>query len=61
MKAPKFKSGETVTVVASRYMSNAHGRFTVERRLPEEHGEIQYRIKSVTDGHSRVVMECEIA
>ena len=61
MKTPKFRVGQSVRFVGNPYQTNAPGRFTVERSLPEEHGEIQYRIKSATDGHVRVVVECEIA
>jgi len=45
----------------SRYMTKAQGSFKVVRQLPAEHGMNQYRIKSSTDGHERVVMECEVA
>jgi hypothetical protein len=34
--------------------------FEVVRLLPEEHGMWRYRIKSVVDGHERVVLEREL-
>ncbi len=60
MIAHKFKAGQTVTVVARRYESRISGRFEIVRLLPEEHGSSQYRIKSLSDGHERVVMESEL-
>lgn len=61
MMAHKFKAGQTVRVVPSRYMSEARGSFKIVRLLPTEHGVNQYRIKSTTDGHERVVTESEVA
>jgi hypothetical protein len=60
MNAHKFQAGQTVTVIASPYISNARGDFNIVCVLPEEHGMHQYRIKSIADGHLRVVMESEI-
>jgi hypothetical protein len=60
MSAYKFRPGQTVTIVRSPNISNARGSFTIVSILPEEHGTHQYRVKSVTDGHLRVVMESEI-
>jgi hypothetical protein len=60
MIAHKFKAGQTVQLVPSGYITNARGSFTIVCALPEEHGICQYRIKSVTDGHERVVTENEL-
>ncbi len=60
MIAHKFKAGQTVQLVPSGYITNARGSFTIVCVLPEEHGICQYRIKSVTDGHERVVTENEL-
>jgi hypothetical protein len=61
MTKPKFKAGQTVTVLQSAHILDARGSFRVVCALPEERGVQQYRIKSSTDGHVRVVMESEIA
>lgn len=53
----KFKPGQTVTVMARRYDPRIGGNFAVVRALPAEHGNNQYRIRSIVDGHERVVME----
>jgi hypothetical protein len=57
----KFKVGETV-----RFTSNvmrrfgATGRFLVVKLLPSEGGELQYRIKNVTEPHERVAKESQL-
>jgi hypothetical protein len=57
----KFKVGETV-----RFTSNvmrrfgATGRFLVIKLLPSEGGELQYRIKNVTEPHERVAKESQL-
>ena len=60
MAAHKFKPGQTVQLVPSGYVSNVRGSFTIVCALPEEHGIYQYRIRSTTDGHERVVTESEV-
>ena len=39
---------------------SARGRYTIVRLLPEEGNTPQYRIKSKTDGHERVVRETQL-
>jgi hypothetical protein len=58
--AHKFKAGQAVTVAPRRYDPRLGGNFEVVRILPAERGNNQYRIRSVTDGHERVVIEGEI-
>ena len=58
--AYKFKAGQAVTVAPRRYDPKIGGRFEIVRALPDERGNNQYRIRSITDGHERVVMEGEI-
>jgi hypothetical protein len=60
VKPQKFQAGQTVKLVPSSYIRNAHGEFKILAVLPEEHGMRQYRIKSNADGVVRVVMESEI-
>jgi hypothetical protein len=56
----KFRVNQTVELVA-RDVQLATRRFAIVRPLPTEHGVLQYRIKSLTDGHERVVTESELA
>jgi hypothetical protein len=56
----KFKAGQLVRVLPNHNVSDARGSFKVVRVLPTEHGVNQYRIKSETDGHERVVTESEV-
>ena len=60
MAARKFKIGQRVTVTSKRYAHIGRETYEVVRKLPEEHGIFQYRIKSTADGHERVVLENEL-
>jgi hypothetical protein len=60
MKTRKYRTGQMVTMTASRARATPKGRFEVTRLLPAEHGNYQYRIRSVMDGHERVVVEGEL-
>ena len=60
MASHKFKAGQTVAVAPRRYDPKIGGSFKVVRILPAERGYNQYRVRSVLDGHERVVMEGEI-
>jgi hypothetical protein len=61
MDTHKFKMGQRVTVAPNnRGGAWRGGTFTVVRPLPEERGVWQYRVKSVTDGHERVVSENDL-
>jgi hypothetical protein len=56
----KFKIGQRVTLGSKRF--GQWGEiFEVSRQMPQENGSFQYRIKSVTDGHERVVLENELS
>jgi hypothetical protein len=56
----KFTVGQAVQFSPDRRDgSAARGRYTVVRLLPED-GTPQYRIKSKTDGHERVVREHQL-
>ncbi len=57
----KYKVGRSVEVIASALHPRPLGRFEIVRALPVERGIHQYRIKSVLDGHERVVAESELA
>jgi hypothetical protein len=61
MDTHKFKTGQRVTVAPNNRRGARRGEtFTVVRALPEERGVWQYRVKSVTDGHERVVSENDL-
>jgi len=57
----KFKLGQSVEFVASDLRPKPLGLFKIVRVMPSERGIQQYRIKSVMDGHERMVMESDLA
>ncbi len=57
----KFKAGQNVMLVPGGYDSKRQTHFQIVRPLPAERGILQYRIKSILDGHERVVVESELA
>ena len=57
----KFKPGQSVELVAGTVRLTPLGAFKVVRVMPSERGVRQYRVKSVTDGHERMVTEAELA
>ena len=58
MQRYKFSVGQTVRFTPDRLGAGAAGgRFKVVRLLPEAASVLQYRVKSQTDGHERVVRE----
>lgn len=58
---PKFKAGQTVNSIKSANSAIPQGRYQIVRLLPADGVVNQYRIKSVSDGHERVVRESELA
>jgi hypothetical protein len=60
MAQQKFTVGRSVAFVASDLRPSPLGRFEIVRSLPETHGIQQYRIRSLMDGHERVVMESDL-
>ena len=57
----KFAVGQTLRFSPSLGEdSRRKGRYKVVRQLPEAGNAFQYRIKSETDGHERVVREDQI-
>jgi hypothetical protein len=57
----KFKVGQSVEFTASALHPKPLGSFKVVKVMPSERGILQYRIKSVMDGHERMVLESELA
>ena len=58
----KYRPGESVALVMKRtYDIKPLGTFQIVRLLPNERGGNQYRIRSIADGHERVVVESELS
>jgi hypothetical protein len=60
-KLIKFRLGQSVEFVSGAVHPKPLGAFKVVRVMPAERGMRQYRIKSVMDGHERMVIESELA
>ena len=56
----KFKVGQSVEFTASALHPKPLGQFKIVRIMPSERGMLQYRIKSILDGHERMVLESEL-
>lgn len=57
----KFKVGQTVRYTSGPYgRSNGSGVYQVTRQLPHEGDDRQYRIKSASEPHERVVRESQL-
>jgi hypothetical protein len=57
----KFKVGQTVHLMPNRLERHVPaGAYTIQRALPDEGRDLQYRIKNVQDGHERVVSEAQL-
>lgn len=62
MSAHKFSVGQTVHFSPDRnQQGTVRGSFKIVRLLPEEANILQYRVKSQSDGHERVVREDQLA
>jgi hypothetical protein len=61
MKSHKYDVGRKVQFAPSDVRLSPLGQFEIVRALPIEHGIAQYRIKSLKDGHQRVVMESDLS
>jgi len=62
MATHKFGVGEAVYFLPDRYQEHTKGGlFKIVRLLPEAGNVLQYRVKSPTDGHERVVREDQLA
>ena len=61
MATHKFAVGQTVRFSPDRGQEHAKGGlFKIVRLLPEAENVLQYRVKSETDGHERVVREDQL-
>jgi hypothetical protein len=60
--AHKYAVGQTVQFLTGPQDGNIpRGRYKVQRLLPSETRDMQYRVKHVLDGHERVVRESQLA
>lgn len=57
----KFSLDQTVRFTAGTHERSFAGLYKVVQKMPEERGELQYRIKSAKDAHERVVREAQIS
>jgi len=61
MAAHTFSVGARIELSPDRFDSAApSGTYTVVRQLPNDAKDREYRVKSATDGHERVVRESQI-
>ena len=61
MAMHKFAVGQAVALSPDRLAGRTKSeRVTVVRLLPEAQNALQYRVKSKTDGHERVVREDQL-
>jgi hypothetical protein len=56
----KFQLGQIVTIRPALSRNVPGGVYQVIKQLPENHGEFEYRIKSVNELHQRVARESEL-
>jgi hypothetical protein len=56
----KFKVGQTVDLIPSTFRSAAKGTYQIVSLRPIEGGNTQYRIKSMSEAHERVVSESDL-
>ena len=61
MPSHKYAAGRKVQFAPSDLHRSLPGQFEIVRALPIEHGILQYRVKSLKDGHQRVVMESDLS
>jgi hypothetical protein len=56
----KFKIGQTVELIQSTFRSAAKGDYEIVSLRPADGGNPQYRIKSRSESHERVVSESDL-
>jgi hypothetical protein len=56
----KFRIGQLVQLVPAIGRNVPRGSYEVTKKLPESRGEFEYRIKSMSEPHERVVRESEL-
>lgn len=56
----KFKVGQIVDLIPSTFRSAAKGTYEIVSLRPADSGNTQYRIKSKSEAHERVVSESDL-
>jgi len=56
----RFKVGQSVSFASGPFGRGTEGIYKVTQLLPPEGGDYQYRIKSASEPHERVVKESEL-
>jgi hypothetical protein len=56
----KFKVGQSVDLIPSTFRSAARGNYEIVSLRPADSGSPQYRIKSKSESHERVVAETDL-
>jgi hypothetical protein len=56
----RFKVGQSVDLIQSTFRSAASGHYEIVSLRPAEGGNPQYRIKSRSESHERVVAESDL-
>ena len=56
----KFKIGQDVDLITSTARSAASGRYEIISLRPADGGDPQYRVKSKSESHERVVSESDL-
>ena len=58
----KFVVGQVVNFLPASADGNVRrGQYAIQRLLPSERGEPQYRVRHALDGHERVVTESQLS
>jgi hypothetical protein len=61
MAQHSFSIGQSVELVPGRLDGNMpRGTYTVQRLLPNDGADREYRVRSQSDGHERVVRESQL-
>jgi hypothetical protein len=60
MPTHKFKIGQTVFIKRSFHGNVPGGSYIVVQKRPEHDGEFQYRVRSTSEPHERVINESEL-
>jgi len=61
MPRHKFAVGQVVDFVPGPVDGNVpRGKYSIQRQMPSETKDLQYRVKHAPDGHERVVLESQL-
>ena len=60
MPTHKFRTGQLVQLARAISRNIPGGSYEVTKKLPENCGEFEYRIKSMNERHERVVRESQL-